>query len=118
MTAEQTGLKRARHRVYSFKREYNTADMGTIRVRDDVGTIHEFAATLAEREPEVVLLPNEPFEFEEQHKDEVQSAIWKSVPGCRVVLLEGSFLTWWGARTLPALSYLSEIRRGLCDRNP
>ena len=33
-----------RHRVYSFKREYNTADMGTIRVRDDVGTIHEFAA--------------------------------------------------------------------------
>ncbi len=92
---------------------------GLINVfREDDGRYPETSLeTLAEREPEVVLLPNEPFEFEEQHKDEVQSAIWKSAPGCRVVLLEGSFLTWWGARTLPALTYLSEIRRDLCDRN-
>lgn len=84
---------------------------------DDVRYPEIDMETLAERDPEVVLLPDEPFEFDENHKEEVQSAMWKTSPDCRVVLLEGSYLTWWGARTLPALSYLAQLRSDLCERN-
>jgi ABC-type Fe3+-hydroxamate transport system substrate-binding protein len=75
-------------------------------------------ADVANRRPEIVMLPSEPYEFGDSDREEVQRAVWKSVPGCRVVCLDGSYLTWWGARTLHALTYLSELRGDLCERNP
>jgi ABC-type Fe3+-hydroxamate transport system substrate-binding protein len=71
---------------------------------------------LGERGPEIVLLPSEPYEFGPEHLDEVQGALWGEVPGCRAVLVDGSYLTWWGTRTLRALRYLSELRGRLTEQ--
>jgi ABC-type Fe3+-hydroxamate transport system substrate-binding protein len=71
---------------------------------------------LAELEPEIVLLPTEPYEFGEVEKKEIQLAMWRTVPDCRVVIFDGSYLTWWGTRTLLALRFLAELRAGLVER--
>lgn len=73
---------------------------------------------VAEREPEVVLLPTEPYEFGEADRIEVEHAVRQTVPGCRVVVIDGSYLTWWGTRTLPALRFLAELRGRLSGRRP
>lgn len=65
---------------------------------------------LAERGPEIVLLPSEPYEFAEGDREQVQTVVWSKVPGCRAVLVDGGYLTGWGTRTLAALRYLTELR--------
>jgi ABC-type Fe3+-hydroxamate transport system substrate-binding protein len=84
--------------------------------REDDGRYPETSLEeLADRGPEIVLLPNEPYEFGENHRDEVHAAVWGKAPGCRAVLLDGSYLTWWGTRTLGAVRYLSDLRAQLTD---
>lgn len=66
---------------------------------------------LADRSPDVVLLPSEPYPFKERHAGEVAAAM----PGAEVLLLDGRDLLWWGVRTpgaLARLEALMAVRRG------
>lgn len=87
--------------------------------RDDDGRYPETSLEeLSERGPEIVLLPSEPYEFEENDREEVQAALCYKVPGCRAVLVDGGYLTWWGTRTLAALRYLTNLRGRLTELRP
>lgn len=55
---------------------------------------------VARRRPDVVLVPSEPYEFRDEHLDELGAI----APAVRV---DGQDLFWWGARTAGALSRLS-----------
>lgn len=66
------------------------------------------AAALAAARPDVLLFPDEPFPFAEQHV----AALRVEVPAFRLVpgrLFDGSLLTWHGARTLDALRRLPAL---------
>ena len=54
---------------------------------------------VARRRPDVVLVPSEPYEFSDEHLDELGAI----APAVRV---DGQDLFWWGARTAGALSRL------------
>jgi ABC-type Fe3+-hydroxamate transport system substrate-binding protein len=60
-------------------------------------------AEAARRNPDVVLLPSEPYVFNEQHADEVRTAI----PSVAIEFVDGRDLFWWGIRTPGAAQRLS-----------
>jgi len=62
---------------------------------------------IAERRPDLVLLPDEPYAFKERHVDEVETI----VRGADVRLVDGSDLFWWGIRTPDAVARLCEALR-------
>ncbi len=49
--------------------------------------------------PDAVLVPSEPYDFDERHLDELRDAL----PGVPVVRIDGRDLFWWGVRTPAAL---------------
>jgi iron complex transport system substrate-binding protein len=51
--------------------------------------------------PDVVLLPNEPFAFNETHRDDFVHLL----PRERVHVVDGELLTWWLSRTVEGLEY-------------
>jgi ABC-type Fe3+-hydroxamate transport system substrate-binding protein len=56
--------------------------------------------------PQVIILPNEPFEFDEQHQQEIKILL----PDCDAVnLVDGSLLTWHGTRLALALRELPAL---------
>jgi ABC-type Fe3+-hydroxamate transport system substrate-binding protein len=59
-------------------------------------------------EPEIILLPSEPFEFEAGHQAQLEEwlAETPAVSRGRVHLIDGSLLTWHGTRLARALSDL------------
>jgi len=57
---------------------------------------------LGERRPDLVLLPCEPYPFQDRHLTEVESAL----PDARVQLVDGRDLFWWGIRTPAAVDRL------------
>lgn len=54
--------------------------------------------------PEVVLLPDEPFEFDRSHADRIRELL----PSARVPLVDGQLLSWYGSRMRLAPPYLME----------
>ncbi len=66
-------------------------------------------ASLIERRPDVILLPDEPFEFVESHRDQITRAFAAAGQRPNVFLLDGSYLTWFGSRTRHALRYLVDL---------
>ena len=52
------------------------------------------------RQPDLVLVPSEPYEFKQAHLDEL------AVTGAAVVEVDGQDLFWWGARTNRAIERL------------
>jgi ABC-type Fe3+-hydroxamate transport system substrate-binding protein len=58
---------------------------------------------LRDLEPELVLLPDEPYPFKARHRDEIAAA----VPTARVRMVDGQDLFWWGIRTPDALERLA-----------
>ena len=64
-------------------------------------------ACLAEARPDVVLLPDEPYAFDDG--DAEVFASWSA----RVRHLDGSALSWWGPRTPSAIGDLSRLARHL-----
>jgi ABC-type Fe3+-hydroxamate transport system substrate-binding protein len=62
---------------------------------------------IAERRPDLVLLPDEPYAFRERHVQEVAAA----VAHADVRLVDGRDLFWWGVRTPPAASRLRDPLR-------
>lgn len=70
-------------------------------------------AEMAERNPEVVLLPDEPYRFGRKHVPEI--AAFPNVPAVvngRIYLLDGKHLCWYGPRIAGSLKYVSGLIRG------
>jgi endonuclease-3 len=65
-------------------------------------------ADLDALDPEVVLLPDEPYKFTARHQAELQ----KRFPGARVLRLDGRHLTWYLSRTVQALAALEALLAG------
>lgn len=55
--------------------------------------------------PEVVLLPNEPYPFNEKHK----AALSLILPEAKVVLADGELLSWYGSRLTQTPAYLNRL---------
>ena len=60
-------------------------------------------AEAAGRQPDLVLLPTEPYPFKERHVPEITAAI----PDAEVVIVDGQDLFWWGIRTPGAVERLA-----------
>jgi ABC-type hemin transport system substrate-binding protein len=65
---------------------------------------------MAERDPEVVLLPDEPYPFEGKHASEISAFREVSaVRAGRIYLVEGKHLCWYGPRIAGSLRYVSGL---------
>ena len=64
---------------------------------------------VAAREPELVLVPSEPYEFRDAHVDELRAAM----PTATIVRVDGRDLFWWGVRTPAAIRRLARVTRGV-----
>jgi len=65
---------------------------------------------MAWREPEVILLPDEPYRFGPKHLPELQ--VFVEVPAVRegrIYLLEGRHLCWYGPRIAQSLRFVQEL---------
>ncbi len=68
---------------------------------------------MAERNPEVVLLPDEPYRFSAKHLPEI--AAFRDVSAVRqnrIYVVEGKHLCWYGPRIAGSLSYVSSLIGG------
>lgn len=89
-----------------------SADLGSAKAEDPGERDTRYPRVSVEEvlsmEPDIILLPNEPFEFEPAHKQQVESwlADTPAVQAGRVHLVDGSLLTWHGTRLARALSEL------------
>ena len=59
---------------------------------------------IGRRQPDVVLLPSEPYPFKDRHVAEVAAGL----PGADTMLVDGRDLFWWGIRTPAAAARLRE----------
>ncbi len=70
-------------------------------------------AEIATADPEVILLPDEPYVFTAAHRDELAllsaTTAWRND---RVHLADGKALFWYGKRTAAAIAYLRELLGG------
>ena len=60
-----------------------------------------------ELEPEVVLLPDEPYAFTSEHKSDFEG--W----GARIVIFDGTLLSWYGPQTAEAIRGLTDMALAL-----
>jgi ABC-type hemin transport system substrate-binding protein len=58
---------------------------------------------IAVLQPDLVLVPSEPYVFTDDHVGELAAAI----PGAATVRIDGQDLFWWGARTPGAIERLA-----------
>lgn len=83
------------------------------------GTSERYPETTIEavidKNVDVIMLPSEPYEFGGKDRAEVQALVRKRGRRTRVLLVEGSYLTWFGSRTLPGLRYLWDVKKSLPD---
>ncbi|MGZ4242499.1 MAG: helical backbone metal receptor [Actinomycetota bacterium] len=106
--------------VATWRRPYMTMNADTYgsSLLASIGVDNVFAAsgarypevTLADaaaRNPDLVLLPDEPYAFAERHLPEVEAAI----PAARVRIIDGRDLFWWCIRTPAAMGRLALISR-------
>jgi ABC-type Fe3+-hydroxamate transport system substrate-binding protein len=64
---------------------------------------------LALLKPDLVLLSSEPYPFKEKHIAELQATI----PGAKVMLVDGEMFSWYGSRLVKAVQYLFELQKEL-----
>jgi ABC-type Fe3+-hydroxamate transport system substrate-binding protein len=121
---ENEGLAGVRFFCPIWRRPYMSVGPGTYM--DDLlktcGGLNVFARAeghypevtleqVAERDPEVVLLPDEPYPFAEKHVAEISEALadTTAVRDARVHLVDGKMLSWYGPRIAGALVEMSRI---------
>lgn len=67
-------------------------------------------AELEKEMPQVILLPDEPFEFRQEHRAEwLMKSQYPAARRLQVYLVDGSYFCWYGVRQLCALGYLRQI---------
>ena len=102
----------ARERRYPLE-----ADLGTAEPEDagerDTRYPRVIIEEVIESKPDVILLPNEPYAFEENHKSQIEEwlADTPAVVSGRVHLIDGSLLTWHGTRLAKAVAELPTYLR-------
>jgi ABC-type Fe3+-hydroxamate transport system substrate-binding protein len=64
--------------------------------------------------PEVILLSSEPFPFSEQHVP----AIREQFPNSKIVLVDGTYFSWYGSRLEAAPDYFVSVRNRLEQETP
>lgn len=64
-------------------------------------------------EPDVIILPDEPYEFGAADDGEVTALIRRRGVSTRTLLADGSYLTWFGTRTILGLRFLYETKTRL-----
>jgi ABC-type Fe3+-hydroxamate transport system substrate-binding protein len=62
-------------------------------------------AMIRELDPELILLSSEPYPFDARHAAQIQS--W--MPDARILLLDGTYFSWYGSRLAEAPLYFSSI---------
>jgi len=60
---------------------------------------------------DAVLLSSEPYQFRERHRREL--AALPALAGCRVRLIDGEMVSWYGVRAIDGLRYLRDWRAAL-----
>jgi ABC-type Fe3+-hydroxamate transport system substrate-binding protein len=80
-------------------------DLVTADAADPYPTLE--LADVAALEPELVLVPSEPYDFRDPHLAELAAAM----PTAAIRRIDGQDLFWWGVRTPSAISRLFEIIR-------
>ncbi len=58
--------------------------------------------------PEIILLPSEPFSFNEEHVEKLKKYI-----DCQFIFVDGEMFSWYGSRLLNALDYFKELQINL-----
>jgi ABC-type Fe3+-hydroxamate transport system substrate-binding protein len=82
-------------------------DLATADVAGDYPTVE--LDELAAREPDLVLVPSEPYAFTDEHLAELRSV----VPRATLIRVDGQDLFWWGVRTPDAIERIgAAIARG------
>jgi ABC-type Fe3+-hydroxamate transport system substrate-binding protein len=83
------------------------AHVGITNVFDDASDRYPEVSLneIAERAPDVALLPSEPYAFAERHAVELREAM----PSLRVSFVDGRDLFWWGIRTPAAVERLRRL---------
>jgi ABC-type Fe3+-hydroxamate transport system substrate-binding protein len=69
------------------------------------------------KQPDVIILPDEPYEFGAEDKTEIEAFLQKHRGRARVLRMDGSYLTWFGTRTLKGLRFLYDAKVSLVQ-NP
>lgn len=60
---------------------------------------------LSEYRPEIVLLSSEPYPFKKEHEKELK----KSIPGVKVLHVDGELFSWYGSRLLKSPEYFQTL---------
>lgn len=63
--------------------------------------------------PDVVVLPSEPYEFTASDRRDVESALEKEGRRAAILQVDGSYLTWFGYRTIHGLRWLKDTKTRL-----
>ncbi len=71
---------------------------------------------IADRDPDLILLPNEPFAFTERHRQEIIGWNVSAAKHKKVYLVDGKPLFWHGAATSDALDPAGPLARILCGQ--
>jgi ABC-type Fe3+-hydroxamate transport system substrate-binding protein len=66
-----------------------------------------------ERQPEVIILPSEPYAFRKQDKDELDDLLSARGVMASTLRMDGSLLTWFGTRTIKGLRFLYDTKARL-----
>lgn len=117
--AEQAATpERARAAVLVWRRPWMTMNRDTYgsSLLETIGIDNVFGGddarypevtleAIRSRRPGIVLLPSEPYPFNDRHVDEVATAL----PGVHARPIDGRDLLWWGIRTPDALSRLRDL---------
>jgi ABC-type Fe3+-hydroxamate transport system substrate-binding protein len=69
--------------------------------------------TVLDRGPEVVMLPDEPFEFGSDDAQDVESFFVERGATVKILTMDGTLLTWFGYRTAQGIDYLRRAKTGL-----
>lgn len=56
-------------------------------------------------EPELILLPSEPYNFTKEHIPELRNYF----PNARILFVDGEMFSWYGSRMIKAASYLKKL---------
>lgn len=55
--------------------------------------------------PDIILLSSEPYQFSEQHMEEIKQLS----PSSKIILADGEMFSWYGSRLIQASSYFNEL---------
>lgn len=82
------------------------SNLGFRNVLADLERYPEVEWGLTERiQPDYIFLSSEPFPFAEKHVPGIQ----KIFPDSKIVLVDGSYFSWYGSRLLPAAAYFQNL---------